>query len=146
MALIPPGMSDDPVAAGYARWLASTPRARNPDTVEKLAEKLGTSTAHLMALHNSAWWPDFVESICGTWTPGFSTAITHAVLEAVAEKAMKGDVPAAKLYLEMAGVWAPSRSRGRAMEAEEVDPKERLRSADDAELERLAGELGMGSA
>jgi hypothetical protein len=108
-----------------------------------LAAHLTTSVAHLHALHNAPWWDDYVESLCGEWTPGFSTVVTHGVLEALAEKAQKGDVAAIKLYLEMAGIYVP-RGRGKVIEAGE-DPRERLGGMGDDELERLERELGMGS-
>lgn len=140
MALVPPGMADDVAAAQYARWLATTPQARDPETRPALANKLGVSVAHLDALHNAPWWHDFVEAVCGDWTPGFSRSTTDGVLEAVAKKALTGDVPAAKLYLEMAGVYIPSRAgrSGKILEAE--TPEEAAKQIPTHELEAMLGD------
>lgn len=135
MALIPPGMADDFKAQAYARWLTTSPKHRKPDTVQKLAEKLDVDVTNLVVLHNQPWWPDFVEQVCGPWTPGFSKHTTDSVLEAVAARAMTGDVAAAKLYLQMAGIWDP-RSTAKVAEAEEVDPT----AIPTAELERMYGD------
>ena len=138
MALVPPAMADDMVAKQYARWLATTPQAREPATRDKLAVKLECSVAQLDALHNMPWWHDFVEQECGDWTPGFSRSTTDGVLEALAAKALKGDVPAATLYLKLAGVvpWGGGGGRGKALEAEEADPS----GIPTAQLEAMLGD------
>lgn len=132
MGLIPPGMANDFKAQAYARWLATPAKMREPKTVQDLAQKLEVEVTSLVVLHNQPWWPDFVEQVCGAWTPGFSKHTTDTVLEAIAAKAMNGDVSAAKLYLQMAGV-LDTRRPGKVREAEPVDPS----TIPTAELERL---------
>jgi hypothetical protein len=114
-------MLDDLKAAAYARWLSTPLKQRRPATLQQLAEHLNVEVTTLVVLHNQPWWPDYVEQIAGPWTPGFSRHTTDTVLEALATRAMSGEISAVKMYLQMAGVWDP-RSNARSAESEEIDP------------------------
>lgn len=138
---IPPFISDDPVAVVFAQWCAQPFESRDPDNIQDMARKLTESMCEdvtptrLINLYNQVWWVDFVESTTGGWTPGFSRWTTDQVIEAVARKATKGDMPAARTYLQMAGVFDPRTGPGKIEKAEEIDPGE----VPVAELEKITG-------
>lgn len=133
--IIPAGMADDMAAMTYARWLGTPPDIREPQTLRDLALKLEHPIAYFVALHNSVWWQAYVEHVCGVWTPGFSTYTTHQVLDVVAQRAVQGNIPAAKLYLEMAGVYNRT-GVTKSTEAEQPSPAE----LEDAVLEGMLEE------
>ena len=92
-----------------AIWLSLPTELRSPDTQTKLAEALGV---HPVTVSNWTRHPEVVEACArlrSTWLQGGTAS---EVLGAMAAKATAGDVQAAKLVLEAAGLLHSTEQQG----------------------------------
>jgi hypothetical protein len=87
----------------YQEWLATPKKLRTPKTVEQMATKLGYERTSLWEWTKKPGWNKAVATLARESLH----AETPAILEALGNRAMKGDVSAIKLALEVLGEYTP---------------------------------------
>jgi hypothetical protein len=87
----------------YQEWLATPKALRTPKTVDLLAKELGTSRVSLWEWSKKPGWNQAVAQLARDYLHTDAPSI----LQALGKKAMRGDVPAIKLALEVLGEYTP---------------------------------------
>lgn len=91
----------------YAEWLATPPMDREVLTKNAWCDDNDVGRSTLSKWEKSIWWTSLMEETCGN-PYGFSNSHDMAVMEAIFEKASRGDMPAAKMYLDQRKIGAAS--------------------------------------
>lgn len=87
----------------YQEWLATPKALRTPKTVDLLAKELGTSRVSLWGWSKQPGWNKAVAQLARDYLHSDAPSI----LQALGKKAMRGDVSAIKLALEVLGEYVP---------------------------------------
>jgi hypothetical protein len=97
------------VITNYVSWLATSPEAREPETIEEFADSEGVSVRALYKLESHARFVELLQPFNNRGTGGISRLAVRLALEELERQASKpgADLRAIQLLLQQAGALTP---------------------------------------